>query len=58
MKFKKFGKYTIIKKLVAVGWPIFYWPRTLSLTGFGRFNVIKKALTLSFLTFKRGQYEI
>ena len=45
MKFKKFGKYTIIKKLASGGMADILLVADLSPTGFGRFNVIKRALS-------------
>ncbi len=45
MKFKKFGKYTIIKKLASGGMADILLASDLSPTGFGRFVVIKRALS-------------
>ena len=44
MNFKKFGKYTIIKKLASGGMADILLASDLSPTGFGRFVVIKRAL--------------
>ena len=45
MHFKKFGKYTIIKKLASGGMADILLASDLSPTGFGRFVVIKRALS-------------
>ena len=45
MNFKKFGKYTIIKKLTSGGMADILLAAELSPTGFGRFVVIKRALS-------------
>ena len=45
MNFKKFGKYTIIKKLASGGMADILLAAELSPTGFGRFVVIKRALS-------------
>ena len=45
MQFKKFGKYTIIKKLASGGMADILLASELSPTGFGRFVVIKRALS-------------
>ena len=45
MNFKKFGKYTLIKKLASGGMADILLANDLNPTGFGRFVVIKKALT-------------
>lgn len=45
MNFKKFGKYTIIKKLASGGMADILLASDLSPTGFGRFVVIKRVLT-------------
>ena len=45
MHFKKFGKYTIIKKLASGGMADILLANDLSPTGFGRFVVIKRALS-------------
>ena len=45
MNFKKFGKYTIIKKLASGGMADILLATELSPTGFGRFIVIKRALS-------------
>ena len=44
MRFKKFGKYTIIKKIASGGMADILLASDLSPTGFGRFIVIKRAL--------------
>ena len=45
MRFQKFGKYTIIKKLASGGMADILLATDLSPTGFGRFVVIKRALS-------------
>ena len=45
MNFKKFGKYTIIKKITSGGMADILLATELSPTGFGRFVVIKRALS-------------
>ena len=45
MNFKKFGKYTIIKKIASGGMADILLASELSPTGFGRFCVIKRALS-------------
>ena len=45
MNFKKFGKYTIIKKIASGGMADILLSTELSPTGFGRFVVIKRALS-------------
>ncbi|MCY4321099.1 MAG: protein kinase [Bdellovibrionaceae bacterium] len=45
MKFKKFGKYTIIKKIASGGMADILLAAELSPTGFGHFIVIKRALS-------------
>ena len=45
MQFKKFGKYTIIKKLASGGMADILLASELNPTGFGRFVVIKRALS-------------
>ena len=45
MNFKKFGKYTIIKKIASGGMADILLATELSPTGFGRFVVIKRALS-------------
>lgn len=44
MQFKKFGKYSVIKKIASGGMADILLSISLSPTGFGRFVVIKKAL--------------
>ena len=45
MQFKKFGKYSVIKKVASGGMADILLAISLSPTGFGRFVVIKKALS-------------
>ena len=45
MNFKKFGKYTIIKKIASGGMADILLANDLNPTGFGRFVVIKRALS-------------
>ena len=45
MEFKNFGKYTILKKLATGGMADIFLSISLSPTGFGRFVVIKRALS-------------
>ena len=45
MNFKKFGKYTLIKKIASGGMADILLAAELSPTGFGRFVVIKRALS-------------
>ncbi|MDE0091999.1 MAG: serine/threonine-protein kinase, partial [Oligoflexia bacterium] len=45
MNFKKFGKYTIMKKIASGGMADILLATELSPTGFGRFVVIKRALS-------------
>ena len=45
MQFKKFGKYSVIKKIASGGMADILLSVSLSPTGFGRFVVIKKTLT-------------
>ena len=45
MQFKKFGKYTIIKKIASGGMADILLATELNPTGFGRFVVIKRALS-------------